>query len=181
MDNIIKTGDVIIQVDAISNPTDCDVCCLCLNLPETCNNVRLNCCRQLIHKQCLFLMILNGYNNCPLCRNAVQPFDYFDEKALAIHYGMMGSKQQDIYYHAYQELQYEISKIECKGFKMPTFNRLVLVSMSRLRRNFLFLLLVVVFYLSMMLLVQLEHTHHQEQSVRQQNDFPLEYYAVMNQ
>lgn len=172
-------GNVIIEIDS-----DDAVCCLCLEPPERCNNLLFKCCKQHIHKQCYFLIILNGYNDCPLCRTPSNPYDYFDEKALLIHYGMLSKEEQDMYYHSYQELQYEKSKLNCKGLTIPRLNMLVTISISRIRRNMLMLMFmlmfVVVFYVSIMLPLH-EQSHRSYQTTRPNNSpVPLEYYLMVN-
>lgn len=168
-------GNVIIELDS-----DEAVCCLCLDPPERCNNLSFKCCKQHIHKQCYFLIILNGYKDCPLCRTPTNPYDYFDEKALFIHYGMLSKKEQEMYYHSYQELQYEISKINCKGLTIPRLNMLVTISISRIRRNMLMLMLIIVFYVLIMLLLQLEHQQTHRSSTPNNSQVPLEYYLMVN-
>lgn len=48
-----------------------DECCICLEDPEYSENfIKLNCCKQLIHKDCLlkWIIIKENNENCPLCR-----------------------------------------------------------------------------------------------------------------
>ena len=50
-------------------------CCICLT--NDLNLIKLKCCDQLIHKQCLFNITINGHNLCPLCRRKIKLKKYF--------------------------------------------------------------------------------------------------------
>lgn len=165
MNNKTKLGDVTIQIAAESN-----ICCICLQQPVTCNTAILECCKHHIHKQCLFLLMLNGYKNCPLCRSEINTFGYFDKNDLSIRFWAMSKKEQDLYYHTYDELQYEMSKVNTKGFSawLCGFT-------SRIGNNVLLWLLVILLYVLLILLIVIEHKSDERDNV------PLEYYAIMNQ
>lgn len=159
------------------NEGEKDVCFLCLDPPDSGlplfgYTVRLECCKQLIHKQCCFLLLLNGYNNCSICRNVVNKLKYFDENSLSIHYGMLNQKQQEVYYNEYQELRYNISNIECKASRVS-----MMLCSLRNRRKLLLLLVLVIYTITMVLLIQVNH--HKEEN--KANNISLEYYAMINQ
>lgn len=152
-----------------------EVCCICLEeVNNNNNNIKFTCCKQHIHKQCFFLLVLNGYNNCPMCRSQINLFSYFDEKALEIHYGMMDQSQRYIYYYAYQEIQYQISKTQCNRFKVIRFHRL-------LSRKFMFVLLIFAIYLSLMFIIIMEHMNN-ERGIREtaNHKHSLQYYDMIN-
>lgn len=179
-------SDVVITVCTFAKEDN--NCCICLDGPVLCNNVELKCCKQFLHKRCLFLVVLNGYKECPLCRSQLSPYQYFDEKSLNIHYNMLSSVEQEMYHHPFQELQYEACKYVCRGMRVPIMYGFLRVMRSRFKRNFFVFLAIVVFYLGFMLLIEWEHTYlhnytsqsHKE-NVQEENQVPLEYYFYMNQ
>ena len=68
----MENSDVI-EFDMISISED--TCCLCLD--NKCN-LRLNCCRNNMHSDCLFSIFLKDMYDCPLCRKPHKPSNYFD-------------------------------------------------------------------------------------------------------
>lgn len=158
-------GEIVIQVD---NNTNRDFCCLCLMdfRMGTCNNIRFSCCKQLIHKQCFFLIIMNRHKECPLCRQSVNVLDYFDETALTMHYEMMSIKDQEEYYNVYNELQYEISKLDCTCGRLHRIKRLLISNLSTNLKRFIrmnIFWLFIFLYISLFFLLLSEHIHHSTQ------------------
>jgi hypothetical protein len=62
-------------------------CCICLTNDSTynLNLIKLKCCDQLIHKQCIFKIIINGHNLCPLCRRKIELKKYFTRVTFLKH------------------------------------------------------------------------------------------------
>lgn len=64
-----------ITLDKINNLNEC---CICLN--EECERfkiIKFQCCNQLIHNKCIFDIVINGHDLCPLCRRNIELKKYF--------------------------------------------------------------------------------------------------------
>lgn len=69
-ENVINLITSEVQIISFSE----DTCCLCLD--NKCN-LRLLCCRNKMHRECLFAIFLKGMYECPLCRKNHNAGDYF--------------------------------------------------------------------------------------------------------
>ncbi len=110
-----------------------DVCCLCLDKPELCTAMTLSCCKHVLHQKCLFLLIINGYKHCPLCRKEFNPYIYFNEDSVGVHYEMLTDDEKELYHHSVNELLFNMSK---KPHALYGYNVVTLPSLRRTTRYF---------------------------------------------
>jgi hypothetical protein len=56
-----------------------DVCCICLEIDNK-DELQLICCKNLIHSKCLLMIFMENIYQCPLCREFIDPYNYFTIK-----------------------------------------------------------------------------------------------------
>lgn len=65
-----------VTVDINLSPDDCFIC---LEKSKSIDFFTMKCCRQPIHEECMFQLIINSHKRCPMCRKSIDSADYFDQ------------------------------------------------------------------------------------------------------
>ena len=66
----MNSNDIIINIQEKEHAD----CFICLNNTEC---IKMKCCKNNIHKKCLFEVFLNKFKTCPMCRQEIIFQDYF--------------------------------------------------------------------------------------------------------
>jgi hypothetical protein len=84
-------------------------CCICLTNE---NLIKLKCCDQLIHKECIFNIVINDHNLCPLCRRKIELKKYFTRLTFLKHIYNLPFNQKYKNIHNIQTNLYQLTFFE---------------------------------------------------------------------
>lgn len=149
--------DSIKDTHLIISDDETEYCCICINTVENVF-VKLKCCKQFIHENCIIEFIININNDmykCPICRNQIQLcefitfgkiIDYINEKKINVSL----DKIQSIIKTLYKDIPiiglFNIDRsvdIEIQHLK-DTIEKLT-VKNNKFRLIFLFIPLIIIF------------------------------------
>lgn len=86
-----------------------DVCCICLELPNNNNIIKLKCCNIILDKRCFFLLLINNYNTCPLCRTKINHYQYINKSIIISLYNQLSHDEKIITNEKFNNYLYNMS------------------------------------------------------------------------
>jgi hypothetical protein len=130
-----------VVIDILGKDEKIDPCCICLHTYNDSETIQLlDCCKQHIHKKCIFKVVLHGHVTCPLCRSTLQPQAYFDDEALELQYKKLPINEKIRYSHDIKRLLYTVST-------KHRVRRFVSVMYSSILQHIFFLFMLIMFNL----------------------------------
>ena len=94
--NIYKDMDINVDVDV-------DICCICLDA-NTCKSIKMPCCRNGIHAECLFEILVSSspiLKKCALCRTDINKDVFSVEQIMLILDSGNSIEKTNIYVNTY--------------------------------------------------------------------------------
>lgn len=148
------SGAVYIDMDNVCN---CTICLEEISILELNNDpsgkcidlIKMICCENYIHEECLFQLFVAKHKNCPLCRSNMEIVKYFTQQNFYKIFKSFPYRYRNKNYIYINKLLYEISSIKyvfC-GFKFKPMKITILYYLSNYKgtANLIYILCIYIF------------------------------------
>lgn len=137
-----------------------DICFICLdnfsNSNDHKNSIKVNCCKNYIHEDCLIELFVCQYINCPLCRKTILINDYYNQdtfNSIVKTFPKTYIKKNN---YKITKILYtlEPTKYTCCGYKFKSIKRTIHLYLSyafQCKKYENILLLLVIWFISLLL------------------------------
>jgi len=88
-----------------------DECCVCLNDEIESVDIKTVCCNKIIHKECLFQILIYGHRFCPLCRRKIQLKKYFTRNEFINYLRNLSLYEKYANTYHIQDILYELTSV----------------------------------------------------------------------